>query len=66
MRRFFTLVLLCSCAAWGQEGGSNPVTGSAKTIFQRQQKNLVAAAEQMPPTSTTTSLLHSRIHSVRP
>jgi len=48
MRRFFTLVLLCSCAAWGQEGGSNPVTGSAKTIFQRQQKNLVAAAEQMP------------------
>jgi uncharacterized damage-inducible protein DinB len=48
MRRFFIAMLLCSCAAWAQEAGSNPVTSSAKTIFQRQQKNLVAAAEQMP------------------
>ena len=49
MRTVFLGILLCSSFVAAQvEAGGNPVTGSAKNIFQRQQKNLVAAAEQMP------------------
>lgn len=49
MRRLlFALLLWSMCAVAQSEGGGDPVTGSAKNIFQRQQKNMIAAAEQMP------------------
>ncbi|HZU22140.1 MAG TPA: DinB family protein [Terriglobales bacterium] len=49
MRKLLFVVLCCSWFAIAQsEGGGNPVTGTAKNIFQRQQKTLIAAAEQMP------------------
>jgi uncharacterized damage-inducible protein DinB len=49
MRNVLWAFLLCSSLAAAQmQSAGNPVTGSAKQIFERQQKNLVAAAEQMP------------------
>lgn len=53
MRNLLLPFLLAATFAAAQSqpaapGTENPVTGSAKNIFQRQQKNLVAAAEQMP------------------
>lgn len=49
MRKLLLATLLCSSLSFAQsEGSGNPVTGSAKNIFQRQQKNVIAAAEQMP------------------
>jgi uncharacterized damage-inducible protein DinB len=52
MQKVLVFVILCSSFLVGQnaqnESSGNPVTGTAKNIFQRQQKTLIAAAEQMP------------------
>lgn len=50
MRRFCFTLLLCAPIALAQapEGTGNPVSDTARRIFQGQQKNVIAAAEQMP------------------
>lgn len=51
MKRFICIVLACSVApmaALAQDATPNPLSATARGIFDRYSKNLVAAAETMP------------------
>lgn len=66
------LIGLFAIAAVAQESSSNPVVDAAKSLLQRQAKNLTGAAEEMPegdysfkPTPEQNSFGHVVMHIVQ-